>query len=221
MGLAWSSRVFSRSLRNRKGVEMLGSGAFGAVYSFNEKSSRVLKVSTIDTDAWPIYARWCIEHGRSHVNALRVYSIHEMNHDNSRVERFVIASIERLDRISYAPSYLGDLCHYVTDLFEYARNTKASDYKRACKKVEAYQPDLISMVQQLEMVRSEFGCTEDMHTGNMMYRKSTNSIVITDPFGSTSTRGLDISANDRTNIGRIRTECFARIDQDGQYRMRF
>lgn len=221
MGINWSSEIFISRLNSRKNAHVLGSGCFGTVFSLNSKSDRVLKVSTLESDGWPIYARWCMTRGSIHVNALRVYSIHEINHDTSRIKSFVTSSIERLSSMHTAPDHIHDLAYHVINMFDYAYNPRHKEFTKSWNRVKEFQPDMHSLVIELEALRNEFGCTNDMHHGNMMYRPSTGHIVITDPFGSSSTRGHNVKKQDRTVIGRIRSSSNISMDLNGQYRMKF
>lgn len=196
MPLVWSAQRFERCLTSRSTARELGRGAYGAVIELNKKSDRVLKICSDVNDGWPVYAHWCMTQAPANPHLLEVYSIREVNAEHRMLDTFVVASIERLvdyrngnalDRklrqeLREQVDMVMSCCYSLLEQLAYGRlEDHTQRLKDKC-------PSLFeALVAVLEHAR-DTECGIDLHAGNFMYRPSTQTLVITDPYNECARR---------------------------------
>lgn len=195
--------------------KLLGRGMFGAVYSLNERSDRVIKFSYDRCDAWAVYAKVCIDMADISDYLLKVHSFRDYHDDVDAEYSFYVASIERLVSLDMAPEHIHVLARaidratliyadpelYISGEYLNVQHYRWYNSDYVPKALDAYymimneHPELHSLLELLTQIYGQVrmhadgeGSELDLHLGNMMYRQSTDSLVITDPFASCSIR---------------------------------
>lgn len=192
--------------------KQLGRGAYGAVFSLNDRSDRVIKYSRRHDDAWAVFAKICFDLDGISKHTMKVHAFRDHRED---MNSFYVAVVERLVPLNHysVPTEIVELANRLSDCSEVYSNRSlidldtcrsSNDWWRpspahaGCLKndfeyIERYHSELHALVQMLTDIYGEIRlsnkpCQLDLHLGNMMYRPSDNSLVITDPFASCKVR---------------------------------
>lgn len=147
----------------RKGFTRLGSGAYSVVYAKGD-SDRVIKITRRE-DNWIDYCKWAAENGYAGTFAPRVFSY-------KKIGSYSVAVVERCSRLQRdvdrkAPeAVVSGLVLYVLKNNETAKLL-----------LDLVQPKLPEF---LEAFNKRFPKGQDLHGGNIMFRKD-GSMCYTDP----------------------------------------
>lgn len=159
-----------------------GRGWYGKVVQVSSRHDKLLKFSMGDGDAWPIYATWCYDVLKEQKfstkvsrHMLKVYSIR----DNTVDDTFTVALIEKLVPYCDAPEH----ARVIMEKLNFYNCDNLGEHEK-----EDFETNNSSLIEAYHHI-SEFyssigGMWFDLHLGNIMYRPSDDSVVITDPFAS-------------------------------------
>lgn len=186
-------------LRNK--FSKLGAGSYGAAY-WRTGYNRIVKISYREDECWTRFAKWCLQQ-RSNPNLPNIQWI-KVYGDG----KFFVAMIEKLT--SLKPNHLRMVP--VADLaLLYAEEAWLEDdlakvaeqmllEEEMLDEDNIHSPEAIKITQQYvienpsSFTKTYFAtkklvsgaCEVDLHDGNLMFRESTNSIVIIDPLADFS-----------------------------------
>lgn len=191
-----------------KNFRELGNGVYSSAYTY-PGSTTVIKVSYQEDKCWLRFAEWVMKN-RSQKNRHlpRIDWIRRYNtvSPNGTQRTFFIAMMERLDPAhtdsikSELITHTKDLgalvvlllnydCFYTDDhvlprLIKEGIIDKSDSLDEKFRKLDAFaktDKGAIRFAKIAERAVGSTGCMEDLHSENIMYRKSDRSIVITDP----------------------------------------
>lgn len=172
------------------GLHMMGSGAYGEVWS-NDSKNTVYKIGTYDhkdKDGWFYFASWVVN------NNIRNPYFPRIKHLSGR-PTFYVAEIEKLsDQAPKTDKYNEIRCNF-SDSFRTFQNCGTSYRDRWLRSIYDYgELDKFEFLtddrfwEAMDLVKTAFLEYEkldirlhwDVHAGNCMYRE--NQLVITDPW---------------------------------------
>lgn len=190
----WTSPQELQKWLSANGFKKLGSGVFSAVYG-KPDHNRVVKISKRGDECWLKFANWLMAQTKNpylpHVPWLKQYK----GTRNGKTETFFVTIIEKLD------PFTTDVIKNIKDPVVIAALLLKGDFWANEKKVlqkrlvelgyetPKEQKELLmdnnnhKFINSLRMVSKRGGksCFGDLHSGNIMFRPSNNSVVITDP----------------------------------------
>ena len=189
----WESPEELRKWLKSAGFKKLGSGVFSDAWA-KPNHKRVVKISLKTDPCWVKYAKWVLKQTANKylpkIPWIKLYK------DKDGTE-FFVTIIEKLESYSTANIKKIDDPVVVSALFvngefkkpEHAVLSnllmKKFDIKdlRAARKVVKQNAShkFVKTLNRISTMVSVGQCDHDLHSGNLMYRPSTNSIVIIDP----------------------------------------
>ena len=179
------------------GFEELGSGIYSSVWG-QDRSGAVVKVSRRPDTCWLSFIEFAAKHKNKHLP--KVGKVQVYTDPNTGVTNFY-CFMERLSHINRIPKtkeYAGvhaclirnGICllnrEQWYELFpdpeeETFRSRKAPGVVEAAKNY-ADSASFDQVIDQLSVYREQNDCAWDIHEGNVMWRESTKTLVITDPY---------------------------------------
>lgn len=179
------------------GFKELGSGIFSSVWG-QDTSGAVVKVSRRADTCWLSFIEFAAKHKNKHlpkVGKVKVYT-----DPNTGVTNFYcfMERLSHINKIPKTPEYAGvhaclihnGICLLNREewytLFpdpeeETFRSRRAPGVVAAAKNY-ADSASFDQMIDQLSVYREQNDCSWDLHEGNVMWRESTKTLVVTDPY---------------------------------------
>ena len=173
------------------GFSALGNGLYSSVWGERDSNTVVKVTHGMGDKCWLSFAETIGRHPNKHfpkISKVQIYTDHTTQKPNFYCFMERLVDIWKMpitdDDIELACFLLG---HFGIDLIApprivelLGRNISTS----VLKEVGQGYRDADSLLEAIEFLRSNMpdGCSWDLHDGNIMWRKSNNTLVITDPF---------------------------------------
>lgn len=192
----WKSPSDLKRWLRKNGFELLGDGFFAEAWAFpNHK--RILKISKIQDQCWIRYAKWLMEASRRNPHLLRVDWVKQYK-CTKKPQKYFLAVMERLKPFRYNEfAQLNEEDHmilYYRDLLPddipYLEKMNLQRLSKEYTEEDHARIRRSKLYKTLTGVRKIAGtdgkCSFDLHNENIMWRPSTKSVVVTDPFAGFS-----------------------------------